>query len=76
MVPKPSLAQHLHLQLVLQKAPMGTEQTHQRALEMKLLEKDLIITLSDFLQRGSKGTGKGKVASPQSHWMEATYQCT
>lgn len=73
MVPKPSLAQHLHLQL--QKAPLGTEQTHQRVLEMKE-EKDLIITLSDFLQRGSKGAGKGKAASPRSRWMEATSQCT
>jgi len=73
---KPSLAQHLHLQLVLQKAPLGTEQTHQCALEMKLLEKGLIITLSDFLQRGSKGTGRGKSVSPHSHWTEATYQCT
>lgn len=73
MVPRPSLAQNLHLQL--QKAPVGTEQTHQHVLEMKQEEKDLIITLSDFLQRGSKGTGKGKAASPRSHWMEATYQC-
>lgn len=76
MLPKPLLAQHLHLQLVLQKAPLGTEQTHQCAMEMKLLERGLIITLWDFLQRGSKSTGKGKLASPRSHWMEATYQCT
>lgn len=61
MLPELSLAQRLHLQLVLQDVPLSTKQTHKCPLEGKLLEQGLIIPLADFPQRRSKaGTGKGE----------------